>query len=204
MLVDEKITKIIGGGGYGIAEVKHMEKTLWKKEPTYVLTTLGDERYFIERPDLVEKYLKEAEGMRAFMVKQSDFVKDDKDRIELWINDNRDDFIQYYLTVSSMDLFLNVPKNPPDATGGIIEVPFNSVLDGGEESFMRAKIGIDTVRGGSFVLDSLCIVCNADIVDTVKIGIIKKWQEDLKDEELQKHKEIQEKVARYFIEENHN
>jgi hypothetical protein len=181
-----------------------MEKTLWKKEPTYVLTTLGDERYFIERPDLVEKYLKEAEGMRAFMVKQSDFVKDDKDRIELWINDNRDDFIQYYLTVSNMDLFLNVPKNPPDATGGIIEVPFNSVLDDGEGSFMRAKIGIDTVRGGSFVLDSLCIVCNADIVDTVKIGIIKKWQEDLKDEELQKHKEIQEKVARYFIEENHN
>lgn len=197
MLVDEKITKIIGGG-YGIAEVKHMEKTLWKKEPlTYVLTTLGDERYFTERPDLVEQ----KQGVRAFVFKQPDYVKDEKERLELWIKDNRDDFIQYHLFVSNM--LLNIPKNPPLSVGGIIEVPFNSVLGDGEGSFMRAKMGTCTDDGvGSFPYGSLCIVCNTDKVDTVKIGVMKKWQEDITDEERPRRKKIQEKVAMYFIDKN--
>lgn len=179
-----------------------MEKTLWKKEQkkeqlTYVLTVLGDERYFTERPDLV----KQKQGVRAFVFKQPDYVKDEKERLELWINDNRDDFIEYYIVVSNM--FLNIPKKPPLSVGGIVEVPFNSVLAHGEGSFMQAKMGICTDDGvGSFPYGRLCIVCNTDKVDTVKIGVMKKWQEDITDEERPTRKKIQEKVAMYFIDKN--
>lgn len=198
MLVDEKITKIIGGG-YGIAEVKHMEKTLWKKEPlTYVLTTLGDERYFTERPDLVEKYPKGTEGKRVFVVKRPNFVEN---KMELWINDNREDFIQYYMNTQSY--FLKMSKNGTTATGGIMEVPFNSILGNGEGCFMRTRLGEKTIDG-NFGFEVLCISCDKDKVDTVKIAMINYWQKDLKDEELQKHKKIQEKVAMYFIGENPN
>lgn len=45
MLIDEKITKIIGGG-FEIAEVKYMGKTIWTKSPPAIIVNVTDTSWF--------------------------------------------------------------------------------------------------------------------------------------------------------------
>ena len=47
MLVDEKITKIIGGG-YEIAEVRYMDKTIWTKDKSFPFVKFTDDLYFYD------------------------------------------------------------------------------------------------------------------------------------------------------------
>lgn len=48
MIIDEKITKIIGGG-FEIAEVKHMGKTIWTKSPPAIIVDVTDTSWFDKR-----------------------------------------------------------------------------------------------------------------------------------------------------------
>lgn len=56
MLIDEKITKIIGGG-FEIAEVKYMGKTVWTKSPPAIIVNVTDTSWFDKKAFSGEKIL---------------------------------------------------------------------------------------------------------------------------------------------------